>query len=117
MTREAMIQEITKLPDDVLNAIFNLIKVAGVIQQDNEQVSDLQLDRHKYRSAGSLKGKIILHEDDDFWEEAKSYVSEDHPELNTSSVLQSPKPGIGNGDFWMSDDFDEPLDEMMEYMY
>jgi hypothetical protein len=28
-------------------------------------------------------------------------------------------PGFakGNGSFWMSEDFDEPLDDMKEYMY
>ena len=76
MTREAILQEINQLPDDVLIAILNLIKVSGLLEQNDSQKTEMGPGTHKYRTAGALKGKIILHED-----------------------------------------FDEPLEEMKEYMY
>ena len=102
MTREAILQEIHTLPDNVLEALWRMIilsqKDADVINQiTNSFGSDIEVD--------------------DFWEEAKSYISKAHPELNNSAVLPNPQPGIAKGEFWMADDFDEPLEEMKEYMY
>ncbi len=75
MTREAMIQEITQLPDDVLTAVLNLIKATGMIKPADTQLLDSESDSHKYRKAGALKGKIILHEDFDApLEDMKEYM-------------------------------------------
>lgn len=75
MTREAMIQEITQLPDDVLTAVLNLIKATGMIKQADTELLDLEPNSHKYRKAGALKGKIILHEDFDApLEDMKEYM-------------------------------------------
>ena len=76
MTREAILQEINQLPDDVLIAFLNLIKVSGMLEQNDSQKAEMEPETRKYRTAGALKGKIILHED-----------------------------------------FDEPLEDMKEYMY
>ena len=102
MTREAILHEIQALPDHVLEALWRMI----ILSQKNADVIDQMMN--------SLGSDIEV---DDFWEEAKSYISKDHPELNNSTILTNPKPGIARGEFWMSDDFDEPLDEMKEYMY
>ena len=76
MTREAILQEINQLPDDVLIAFLNLIKASGMLEQNDSQKVENEPEKRKYRTPGALKGKIILHED-----------------------------------------FDEPLEEMKEYMY
>ena len=65
MTREAILQEINQLPDDVLIAFLNLIKVSGLLEQIDSQKTEMGLGTHKYRTAGALKGKIILHDDFD----------------------------------------------------
>lgn len=102
MTRDAILQEIHALPNNVLEAIWRMI----ILSDKNADVINKMM---------SSFGSDI--EVDDFGEEAKSYISKDHPELNNSAVLPSPKPGIAKGEFRMSDDFDEPLEEMQEYMY
>ena len=75
MTREAMLNEISQLPDEVLSAFINLIRASGLPSQTTAQ-KNVGDNIKKYRTAGSLEGKIII-----------------------------------------SDDFDEPLDDMKEYMY
>ena len=77
MTREAVLQEINQLPDDVLIALLNLIKVSGMLEQNNSRKADVESETHKFRKAGALKGKIILHEDfDEPLEEMKEYMYE-----------------------------------------
>ena len=75
MTREAILQEINQLPDDVLIAFLNLIKVSGLLEQIDSQKTEMGPGTHKYRTAGALKGKIILHEDiDEQLEDMKEYM-------------------------------------------
>ena len=76
MTREMMLQELSRLPNDVLYALFNLLKVGGICGQSTSHEADIATRIPKYRTAGALKGKIKIHQD-----------------------------------------FDEPLDELKEYMY
>lgn len=38
------------------------------------------------------------------------------PALCIESYAPDRKPGSAKGDIWMSDDFDEPLEEFKEYM-
>ena len=72
MTREAMLQEINQFPDDVLAAFLNLMKLSNMAKQ--EVVSDESTTK-KYRTAGALKGTIILHDDfDEPLEEMKEYM-------------------------------------------
>ena len=101
MTREAILKEIQFLPDEMLEAIWRMIVAS----------------RKSMQSTINEPDSTPQNQTDDFWEEAKNYQSVNHPELNQQSVLSHPKPGIAKGGLWMSDDFDEPLEEMQEYMY
>ena len=72
MTREAMLQEINQFPDDVLAAFLNLMKLSNMVKQD---VATNESNTKKYRTAGALKGKIILHDDfDEPLEDMKEYM-------------------------------------------
>lgn len=75
MTREAMLLEINQLPDNVLADVLNLIKVSGLAKMNVPEVISENREEHKYRTAGALKGKIILHDDfDEPLEEMKEYM-------------------------------------------
>ncbi|MBO4349391.1 MAG: DUF2281 domain-containing protein [Proteobacteria bacterium] len=52
----------------------------------------------------------------DVKKELTNYKSE-FPECKLDNPLPKRQPGIAKGKYWMSDDFDEPLEEMQEYMY
>ena len=75
MTREAILKEIQLLPDDVLEAIWNMVKVASAIPQNTISKQDDQKTLHKFRTAGALDGKIIIHDDfDEPLEDMKEYM-------------------------------------------
>ena len=102
MTREAILKEIQLLPDDMLEAIWNMVMQSELSQS------------HSHLKPPVSPSRIPK---EDFWEEARKYVSVEHPELNHLGVQPHPVAGIAKGEFWMADDFDAPMDEMKEYMY
>lgn len=108
MTREAILQEIQALPDEMLESIWTLIKYN--LKRVEPQTSQLKEETPKEQPT-ARELPII-----DVEKELKDYQS-DFPEVNDRTVLEKPTPGIAKGEFWMSDDFDEPLEEMQEYMY
>ena len=64
MTREEMIQEITQLPDDTLEAILSLINATGIKRSGAER-SKSDPENRKKRPTETLRGKIIMHDDFD----------------------------------------------------
>ena len=75
MTREAILKEIQLLPDDMLEAIWNMVKVASAMPQNTISKQDDQKTQHKFRTAGTLEGKIIIHDDfDEPLEDMKEYM-------------------------------------------
>ncbi len=108
MTREAILQEIQALPDEMLESIWTLIKYN--LKKVEPQTSQLKEETHKEQST-ARELPII-----DVEKELTNYKSE-FPECQLNNPLPKRQPGIAKGKYWMSDDFDEPLEEMQEYMY
>ena len=66
MTREAILKEIQLLPDDMLEAIWNMVKIATKLSQKDIPEHEVnQVTQHKYRTAGGFEGLIELADDFD----------------------------------------------------
>ena len=111
MTLEAAIlKNIEKLPDSVKQAVFLYTEFLAN-QYAEEKPNEKETVPKKRRLAGSMKGRFVLPLPDDF----------DKPlELTdtASQVAYEKKYGYGSlaGKIIMSDDFDEPLEDLKEYM-
>ena len=94
MTRQALVNLIDTLPDETVSKIEMFVNfLVYASKPRSNEVSVVDVDE-------------IL----------KDYQSP-FPEVNDRTVLEEPIPGIAKGKFWMAEDFDAPLEEMMEYMY
>ncbi|GEM_PF-1662865 len=119
MTKQALFAKIDTLPDETIKQLEMFVDFL-LYQKDACHI------RTTLHSAQTSPQSTIgfKHENDqvhelpliDVNEALKDYKSP-FPELNDPAVLDKPMPGIAKGKFWMADDFDEPLEEMMEYMY
>ena len=125
MTKQALLAKIDTLPEDSVDKLgmfvdFLLYQTNGYRpkQNQNTELSTTEYDDTTENIIMTKHEKTVNHELPviDVAEVLKDYKSP-FPEVNDHTVLDKPTPGIAKGKFWMADDFDEPLEEMMEYMY
>ncbi len=125
MTKQALLAKIDTLPEDSVDKLemfvdFLLYQTNGYRpkQNQNTELSTTEYDDTTENIIMTKHEKNVNHELPviDVAEVLKDYKSP-FPEVNDHTVLDKPTPGIAKGKFWMADDFDEPLEEMMEYMY
>jgi len=54
---------------------------------------------------------------DELKKEAEAYIDSLHEQANSSGETDKLRPiGMAKGRIWMSDDFDEPLEDFKDYM-
>ena len=125
MTREALLAKIDTLPEETIDKLELFVDFLLYQTNGSGPKQALSTDRSAKEHTAPTDNNVIPKNEDaqthelpliDVAEALKDYKSP-FPEVNDRTVLVKPTPGIAKGKFWMADDFDEPLEEMMEYMY
>ncbi len=125
MTKQALLAKINTLPEDTVDKLemfvdFLLYQTNGNGSKKAQNTEPLATEHADTTEPKEMSNHetVVNHELPliDVAEALKGYKSP-FPEVNEHTVLDKPTPGIAKGKFWMADDFDEPLEDMMEYMY
>ena len=111
MITSQVMEQLEQLPESLQAKVLNYVKS---LQQTNIEETETTLELPiKKRRSGILKGTFVLPLPKDFDQPLEDLVEE---QVSIETVSQK-RGGLGilKGKIWMSEDFDEPLEEFKDY--
>jgi hypothetical protein len=111
MITSQVMEQLEQLPESLQAKVLDYVKL---LQQANIKETETTLELPiKKRRSGILKGTFVLPLPKDFDQPLEDLV-EEQVSIETASKKRGGL-GILKGKIWMSEDFDEPLEEFKDY--